>query len=53
MASGLPPGGTLAAVWERASHGRKVTRVGTTAFGTRTSAEGRPLLREREASKLC
>ena len=38
-----PRGGTLAAVWERASQGRKVTRAGTTVFGAGTSAEGRPL----------
>jgi len=38
-----PEGGTLAAVWERMRQMRKVTRAGTTVFGARTSAEGRPL----------
>ena len=51
MGTGPPPGGTVAAVWERAGRMTKVTFAGTAAFGARTSAGGRPLW-DRKAETL-
>ena len=38
MASGPPQGERLRQLWERAGQTTKVTRAGTTVFGTRASA---------------
>ena len=43
MGTGPPPGGPVPAVWERVGLETKVTSAGTTVFGARTSAGGRPL----------